>query len=80
MEREAAFVSTLYGILIIVAFLSLPFFMARLVDRLTGKHKRMHRNKENVKHQSRSKAAEEAQNDAYRNSGSGVHGPGGPGD
>ncbi|SDX86714.1 hypothetical protein [Salimicrobium album] len=72
--------STLFGVLIIVAFLSLPFFVARLVDRLTGKHKRMHRNKENVERQSRSKAAQEAQDDAYRKSGSDIHGPGGPGD
>lgn len=72
--------STILGVLMIVAILSIPFFLARLMDRLTGKHRRMDRNKDNTKRRRGSKAAREAKDDAHREAGSNFHSPGGPGD
>ena len=72
--------STILGVLMIVAILSIPFFLARLMDRLTGKHRRMHRNKEVMKSRRGSGAAEEARHDVHRKTQSDFHSPGGPGD
>lgn len=72
--------STIFGILVVVAILSIPFFLARLIDRLTGKHRRMHRNKESASQPRGSGAAQEARNDAHRKTQNDFHSPGGPGD
>ncbi|WP_347861985.1 hypothetical protein U0355_01910 [Salimicrobium sp. PL1-032A] len=72
--------STFLGILMILAVLSIPFLLARLMDRLTGKHGRMNRNKESTKSRRGSKAAQEARNDAHRKTHGDMHSPGGPGD
>ncbi|SDJ35588.1 hypothetical protein [Salimicrobium halophilum] len=72
--------STILGVLMIVAILSIPFFLARLMDRLTGKHRRMHRNKEITNSRRGSGAAQEARNDAHRKTQGDLHSPGGPGD